>query len=405
MMSLFACVMFCLITGVFGSLTGCEPEVQDKCQSNLDCNDGEACVKSDKGNECKAKGGLGADCGTGTPGCLSKDTDGKVLLCDTTDNKCKNRCETNLDCDRGFTCDTNSGICVKEGGSDGGPADDPPTETSGQSLGQDCGGGLTCASGLECVVLGQQTDGKCWKSCSADSDCKDSRICAGGYCVPQGDVCQGTPGGTLTRPCYAGLECLFESAGEGKCYRTCTADGDCPTGLKCVEKGNKKYCLQGGSVAGPGQECGDVNGEQVGCQSGYQCVPERLNATKKICTKECKSDAECTWPRFCEQICTLGTVGTAQKGEVCEAKAGVADDKRCDGGLDCLTLQQGGGLCYRSCKDGRAAPCPNGTTCTTVGTEKYCLQSCTKKEDCSAPTATCGGLQNVQGQFCLHGGN
>lgn len=403
------CCFLCLCVGfgTTGLLVGCEEKPKDACTTNLDCDGDQACATSDKGiKECLAKGGLGDKCKPNELPCLQQDKDGRKLICDPTALECKNRCETNLDCDSNDqVCNTGTGICEsKSGPTDGGP----PTDTgpaTGQKLGEDCGGGLKCESGLDCVLKPNQTDGKCWPACTKDLDCKDGRACAGGYCVTYGEQCLGQPGGSLTVPCYTGLECLFESAGGGSCYRVCQADTDCPNNLKCVDKGQKKFCVQAGDVAGPGQECGTVNGKQVGCTAGHQCIPERVGGQKKVCTKECASDAECSWPRFCNQVCTLGTVGTAELGKACETTAGAAEDKRCDGGLACLSLQQGGGLCYRSCKDPRADPCPTGTECVTAGTEKYCLKKCTAAADCQAPSPTCGQLQGTQGQYCLHGGN
>lgn len=403
---LIACLGLFVVPGLMTGLVGCEAPKKDKCASNLDCEADQACVTTDQGKDCKPRGELGDSCKDDEPPCKNKDSDGKQLLCDPADKKCKHRCETNLDCDiQGQVCNTDTGICEgKSGTKDGGPSDEPPTEgNAGQKIGEACGKGQKCASSLDCVTLGDQEDGTCWATCKADGDCKEGRICASGHCVPNAGECIGTPGGQLTKPCWAGLECLFESAGGGRCFRTCTKDSECSTGLKCTAKGNKKYCLSSGDVAGPGQECGNVGGKNIGCSAGYQCSPERVNAKKKICTKECKSDAECSWPRFCSQICTLGTVGTAKIGQVCEVKAGTPDEKRCDGGLDCLNLQKGGGLCYRSCKDGRADPCPTGTECVALGTEKYCMKKCADPKECAAPTPTCGQLQGVQGQYCTHG--
>lgn len=107
----------CLLLGLvfsFGHMVGCAEKKEDQCQSNLSCNDTEACVDVDGVKMCKAKGDLGADCDAngknGKAPCMSKDSTGREIVCDQA--KCTFRCETDLDCDRDKVCDTNSGLCV-----------------------------------------------------------------------------------------------------------------------------------------------------------------------------------------------------------------------------------------------------------------------------------------------------
>jgi len=382
-----------------GSGVGCgKDEPKPNCVTNLDCTGEQTCVSG----FCTAKSNEGGSCSPSGATCLLRNNDGKALVCDR--GTCKVRCQTNLDCDNaGESCNIDTGLCGG-GQSDAGGEQPIADEGPSQQISEECGPGRSCDKGLDCIKLeASRTNGKCWKGCSKNSDCTAGRICAGSHCIPYAEKCQ-MAGGKLTQPCWAGLDCVLASPAEGTCYRSCQADTDCSGGRKCALKGQKKYCMQAGDVAGPGQPCGKVSGKTIACTKGYQCIPERPGSSREVCTKECAKDSECQWPRYCQgSICILGNVGTVTIGNKCSTKANATTAEKCDGGLYCLVLSQKSqeGLCYRDCK-GKSPACPSGTTCTQAASQSLCLKGCKDDKECTAPTSKCGKLQGMASGACLH---
>ncbi len=368
--------------------------IQPECRSNLDCKDDEACVKSS--GKCEKRGQEGDSCTEDGAGCLGD------LLC--VKGRCTKKCTTEFDCDKGETCDTETGICTSNSsGTDGG--DNTNEGDLGQGIGESCSL-QQCRSSLDCVKFNDKIK-KCWKPCQKDSDCQDQRICASGHCVPQGEQClYDKPGGTLTKPCWAGLECALDGIVEGKCLRPCKG-GDCPAGLKCIEDKGKKFCRKETDKAGPHEACGDVNGKKVDCVSGYACLPKSIHSKQKVCTKTCTKADDCQWPYFCQGgYCVAGNVGSAKLGEVCSTANGATEDKICDVKLYCQVSDPKAkeGRCYRDCTDPKAEACPNGTSCQVLSTNpprKLCLKTCAKPEDCDQNTQKCVKLPSGA-QVCIH---
>ncbi len=384
------------VIGCSGGDKGGDGE-KKKCRTILDCQKNEDCLNG----VCTPKSDVGGPCGPGLNDvkCLPYNSDGKKLIC--VNGVCKIFCETNFDCDPGEICNTSTGICEKR--DDAGDSEFTPEQSAKKGEGEKCGPGEFCKAGYQCVKLSpKHTDGKCWKECKSDKDCKSGKVCSSGFCVPYAEKCQ-MSGGQLTQPCWPGLKCVLEGISEGSCYRQCAEAKDCPGWLNCTKKAGGNYCLPPQNLAGPNQPCGNIGGKQVGCVDGYECVPERTGSKKEICTKKCKDDTDCAWPRFCQaNLCVLGTVGTAKLNATCKVSPSAADSERCDGGLFCLAVGNSKtGVCYRDCKSPRAPNCPAGTTCLAFSGGKLCFKTCNTNSDCPTETPTCGQLQGSTQKVCL----
>ena len=365
--------------------------IKPECSSSLDCKDNESCVKSS--GKCEKRGDEGDACTENGAGCLDN------LMC--IKKKCTKRCQTQFDCDKGETCDTTTGICVSATADAG--TEKMVEEEAGQQIGEDCAV-QKCDNTLDCVKFDKNIS-KCWKPCKLDKDCKDQRICAGGHCVPQAEQClYDKPGGTLTKPCWSGLQCALDGIIEGKCLRPCNG-GDCPAGLKCIEDKGKKFCKKEGNKAGPHEACGKINGKDIGCVSGYECLEKSASSSAKICTKKCQKSDECSWPYFCQGgYCVAGNIGSAKLGDACALINGTPENEICDAKLYCQLASQKDkkGKCYRNCTDPKADACPSGTSCQVITSQlKLCFKTCAKPEDCDKNTQNCVKLQSGA-QICMH---
>ncbi|TNE50093.1 MAG: hypothetical protein EP343_09155 [Deltaproteobacteria bacterium] len=403
----------CLLMGfaIVGSWVGCGTEEKPECTDNTDCisTGADAICYQQK---CRARAKEGEECNELDGLICQKQNDrtpSQPLIC--TSGVCKVKCTTNFDCKTrdGETCDTNSGVCVKPTGNDGG-TETVPEDTGGKGESEECSDTVKCQTGLDCVKRSSAVnEGKCWKPCTKQDECASGQICTGTHCVPANDTCE-IQGGTEVTPCWSGLTCVLEGAASGTCYKSCTDTAECPADYECATKGTGKVCLPKSDRAGAGQPCGDIGGKTVGCIDGYQCAKERQDATQTTCLKKCAQDTDCDWPSFClGGICTLGNAGTAKLGAACSTKNDATEDKRCEGGHYCLVLKQGSndGFCYRSCKDPRKTDCPTDLTCIAVNTEQLCLKKCSKPEDCTSntPATSCQQFQGSTDQVCLHPAN
>lgn len=405
----WGCVFF-LCVGV-GSWVSCAGKEKPECTENTDCltkGANQICYQQ----KCRARAKEGEECNE-LDGLICQkendDTPSKPLICAT--SVCKVKCTTNFDCKTrdGETCDTKSGLCIRPSG-DGG-TEQVVEGPVGKGESEDCSPTVACQSGLDCVKRSTTVnEGKCWKICQKDTDCATGQLCSAGHCVPQQDTCE-VQGGQQVKPCWPGLMCVLDSAASGNCLRACKDTTECPKDYECATQGAAKYCVTKTDRAGAGQPCGDIGGKTVGCVDGHTCANERIGSTQKICLKNCTQDSECAWPSFCQgSICTLGNAGSAKLGTACSTKTDATDAQRCEGGHYCQVVKQGSqdGFCYRDCGDPRKTDCPTGLTCLgTGGTQKLCLKTCTKAEDCAtnAPATTCVQPQGTTIQVCLHPAN
>ncbi|MCK6508898.1 matrixin family metalloprotease [Myxococcota bacterium] len=214
---------------------------------------------------------------------------------------CKNErcspCTANTDCEPKHRCEL--GFCRKEcGGSD---AECPPRHRCANSL---CQPGTPCASNQQCaggeICLGGICTTGSAQTCSQDSDCISPQKCIEQRCK-QIDACNNTCGPTETCSIFSG---------KGRCVpKTCTADNQCGSGLRCLNN----------ACAATEVNCGG----RGPCPSGQECI-----------NNVCRS--------------TLGFV--------------CAGDEGCVPGLTCIVLD-GKGTCSRTCLPSTPASCGDGFFC------------------------------------------
>jgi hypothetical protein len=383
---------------------GCpEEKVKPECVATSDCaKDDVICVEG----KCQPLGDINDPCRGGADCLLKSKQTNKSLVCKA--GKCTERCETNFDCElsKGEICDRVEGVCIVLS-PDGGET--VTEEGPGLEEGQDCAAPTArCGQGLSCI---EQSEGKnrkkrCWKTCSASTDCAAGRACAAGHCVPVAEVCSFNAQGTLDDPCWPGLTCVREGIVEGSCYQSCSQASECLTGQVCEEvQPNQKFCKSQGKQAGAGEACGQIGGEQVGCITGYGCIAKAVGSSERVCTKQCTQASDCQEPTFCSGgYCTAGNVGTAKELEACKTTAGATDQERCEAGLYCLIFQgKESGLCYKECRTdptacGSAKQCVNFSAANT----NLCLQTCTEAANCAAPTASCASVAQGGPTYCVH---
>jgi 2',3'-cyclic-nucleotide 2'-phosphodiesterase (5'-nucleotidase family) len=210
------------------------------------------------------------------------------------------------------------------------------------------------------------TDGTC-KTCKNSSEClvdDPNSLCADGFCLPRTHACV-----------------------EGRCVRSCEADTDCPgmdseREVQCVRGRCQPVpavsCLANNECANPYAVCfGDsapCNGDEE-CEAGFQC-------RQKMCVpvrEDCSKDKDCPADKYCvkgmcttdRQLCTADKdcpEGRCDAGACTLPCGNCLADTDCPGGLECIK-----NYCIH-----RHAMC-DGFRCRT-----YCdgIQDCKSGEDC-----------------------
>lgn len=205
--------------------------------------------------------------------------------------RCLQPCEGDAgQCATGEVCAAGAGSC--------GACVDESLVSGARGLGEPCGNGSDCASGI-CV------DRVCSRACVNDVDCSGTFHCAGSVCRPgpagdQGDLCSGddaclagrdcvgdpsicaipctescpedgftcTDGHCLPdlavvgEPCAMDAECFDGLCVDGVCSRECGVSGGCPAGLECArDDAGRATCRApsgGGCSAGHGSPTGGL---------------------------------------------------------------------------------------------------------------------------------------------------
>ncbi len=281
------------------------------CTSSAQCGSGDMCVSvTGAGGQCIRFSGMTPSCAGGTP----------------------SGCRSDADCSATQRCNTTTGACEAR-------------PTTGAELGQPCGAGTDCRSGL-CF------GGACSQTCDwlNPSSCPGGFYCNGqatGACGPGSAVClAGSAGaGANGAACSAATECASLYCANGTCTTPCIPGGaaTCAAGFACAVTGGAG-CGACQRVGAPGDEC-DM---QEDCASG-------------LC-------AELAGDRFCTERCDDGA--PCPRGFTCMS-TGVA-------GLD-LCVPDGGGL-GDSCAVNE--DCLSGI-CATEGDRRYCTRVCDDSTPCS----------------------
>lgn len=225
------------------------------CSNDDDCKDafpgrtGATCVSQSCVISCKVKADCQADERCSANACVP------------------NTCTEDKQCNNGEKCD--GGKCV------------PARKLAGKY--DSCQAFEDCEEGLSCLSYKGGNANQCWLKCAGDKDCSDGERCvpeeqfADGHSVCMkavdtesgrfsydngnacaeglvsltngGDVSQGSCWKTCTDKCLGGRECIPHPRVEDKtakfCFKECTADSDCPDGVKCNEYAEFKkfYCI------------------------------------------------------------------------------------------------------------------------------------------------------------------
>jgi hypothetical protein len=306
-----------------------------------------------------------------------------------------------------------------------------------RAVGASCDGDEDCDTS-DCIT--DFEDGYCSLDCADDDDvCPDGSVCIGlnrtqSFCL---DACDPI---AETRECRPGYGCALVGDGAGVCLPGCSDASDCPSGACDTSDGQGGACYSPDAVVGaactddvacplggfcfseafagwPGGACVLPNCDAVAgvgctedsaclangdsgicirtctaasdCREGYACVPVADGSSEKVCQAGCTADTQCT---IAGHVCnvSLGTCAPpfdpSSLGGACSAFSGVG----CEGG-SCIGERGNGfpgGYCaYYGC-DTEAADaddgCPSDGVCTLArdGETTYCLDGCTRNEDC-----------------------
>ncbi|HIA00667.1 MAG TPA: hypothetical protein EYN06_09285 [Myxococcales bacterium] len=268
----------------------------------------------------------------------------------------RNGCFSDIDCEVGTSCNSQTHRCEPPSSRTIGKSQDKKDSTSTEPAPGDlCPEGDTCDDGNPCT-MGDNCDaeGACVGN---DYSCDDGFECTI-------DLCDGVGGCDYT--ITAGT-CLIH----GKCYQS----GDSPTDNPCYS------CLP--SVHEQAWSSNDNNTCDDGdvCTENSPCSGGSCNAGTPI---DCNDDDDCTL-------------------DDCIPGAGcvyVIDEKHCDDGIACtLDLCDGVGGCSNTPADG---DCDDGVECTSelCDLEQGCVVEfsdavCDDKDDCTTDFCTEAGCEHI----------
>ncbi len=340
-----------------------------ECLTNVDCNDGNACT---------------------TDSCTA------TLECESVAN--------NASCDDGNACTTND--ACSDGQCEGGPQlvcnDGNVCTTDDCNAATGCTttpNAAACNDRNACTTNDTCSDGQCLGG--APLDCNDGKVCTMDSCNPASG-CTTTPNAAA---CNDGNACTTnDTCSGGSCVggpalncadsNVCT-DDSCNTATGCVHPNNTASCndgdacttndtCSGGScVSGAALKCTDNNVcTNDSCDSASGCVHTDNAAT-------CDDGNACTTTDVCSSGTCVGTGGpSCDDGKVCTTDTCspgtgcVHNDNtaNCDDGNACTTNDTCGG---GSCVGGAALSCTDGNVCTN--------DSCDPASGCVHPnnTASC----------------
>lgn len=244
-------------------------------------------------------------------------------------NACTYECDQDSDCINGGRCMSFDGLrnfCVQS------------CSTSSQcEIGWSCfdpgdGDGFVCLPGSGAPTPTQAT----YDSCSTSDQCIDTADQCFSYSTDDGTV------GSCTRSCTADGDCPSGrclSLDEGtsfQCMQTCTSSASCESGWSCsaIDAG-AAACLPGTTPPGINayDECPFGAAEQ--CVTGVACWGVTVDGVMAgVCSRECTSDASCPTdargfsgsclafpgqPALCFEACT--STAECQEGWACKSSA------------------------------------------------------------------------------------
>ncbi len=279
-------------------------------------------------------------------------------VCDGYDNNCNGQVDE--------TCTPLGGACMTNDECVGTQCDNTP---AGRICTQTCDPlrpFLGCPPGLYCAAVGG-CDGRCVPGSAGmkgnGTDCTKDTDCASLLCEDPGD-------------------------GRKRCLTPCKGGaGICLAGEACAANlGECGGCVEA-SILHAGRGLGEPCTDDSNCDSG-QCLSD---AGMQYCTTTCSADADCADGFHCRVeadggVCVRGTRGGVGTGCV------VNED--CANGSFCASRGDSH-WCTQFCSD--SMPCPDGYSCTAVGTASLCVpnqglvgDACTSSGDCLSALCTAG---------------
>ena len=226
------------------------------------------------------------------------------------------RCRSNAGCDAGQLCSKDEGKCGASGICRDRPEQCPALFRPEWVCGCD---GKTYSSPCGAAQAGASvaSEGKCTKSCRANSGCDTGDFCfkntgkcgANGECREQPEVCTqqydpvcGCDGKTYSNPCYA-WRAGTSVASEGECVKPCRNNGNCDAGDFCFK--DPGSCRSSGVCRPQPEACTHQYDPVCGCDGktySNPCYAWRAGtsvASEGECPRPCRSNGNCQPQEMC----------------------------------------------------------------------------------------------------------
>lgn len=181
-------------------------------------------------------------------------------------------------------------------------SDAPP----GSAEGEVCNQSTPCQGDLWCVGFGG-AEGACRRRCNVNegNSCGPNYKCqavgTGAVCLPSGTQGETAECGECasTAMCSAGLTCLVDDDGKGRCRTPCANDNVCGGDERCVSKGSEWACSCPG--LDPKIE-GEACSRTAECAENAVCVADGTTSGT-VCRTVCNPESPaCAAPKECVKI-------------------------------------------------------------------------------------------------------
>lgn len=265
----------------------------------------------------------------------------------------------------------------------------------GAGMGQPCGDGKECATGLLCAESQQCL-------LAGGIDCEQDTECASGECEDRNAICATPigaacdPGERDQVPCPTNAVC--DPASKrciGNIGARCSTDGHCAT-----EKCTGNQCVMKAPPINPGEPCVDACPEPMTCSAtNHVCVEQigRPCTESKQCASGLCEQAVCAEPRLGRNCTADGICGPDQKCFPVQTdlmRCGWAPGHPCAGNAECSSSWCNGGTCSRD--DGK---CESASDCQPP------FQCFTDRQRCLKPDAVaCGSNAECASSYCSPAG-
>lgn len=179
-----------------------------ECNTTADCENGERCVKGEKGGANVCQLASESKCAT------SADCSGSQVC--GVDGACRDGCKATTDCLTGQLC--TQGTCAEQSEVD--PSTNAlPEDPAHVGEGQPCTYNTDCPEELACI------ESTCAFQCLGDKDCAAGQTCVDNFCKVTTVL---PPDCTTSSQCGAGFLCVSNA-----CVPGCTTDAECVIGKRC----------------------------------------------------------------------------------------------------------------------------------------------------------------------------